>query len=314
MFWPFFINIRRSTSSMGQTVELSTIDARYEGHRLRDTVRESHLLASISARGIEQPLEGVDTAEGRLLLDGFKRYRCARKLGIDCVPYVSLGDEEAGGILHLMRIGRVKTLGILEQARFIGDLLSLHGLSLAEVAEQLSRSKAWVSMRRDLLQEMGETIERILFRGAFPVYCYMYTLRPFRRMNGISRDDIERFITAVAARRRSVREIELLAHGYFRGPVELRDAIGAGQLDWSLERMRSVPEDTQACSPFERALLKDLEIARKYLDRVRNKCLSPALTSRAFHAQAHLLTGSLLSRWELFQERIRELHDRSGRA
>ena len=279
---------------MSREVELSTLNPRYESHRLRDHVREARLLASIASRGIEEPLAGVDTAEGRLLLDGFKRYRCARKLSIACVPYVSLGAEEATGIVHLMRVGRVQTLGILEQARFIGDLLTIHGLSLTEVAEELSRSKARVSMRRDLLKELGETIERILFRGTFPVYCYLYTLRPFRRMNATSREEIERFMTAVAGKRRSVREIELLAHGYFRGPAALREAIDGGKLEWSLERMKSVPQDDEACNAFERALLKDLEIARKYLDRVRDKCHSPALKTRAFHAQAHLLTGSLL--------------------
>jgi ParB-like chromosome segregation protein Spo0J len=51
------------------------------------------LLASIVQRGIGEPLAGVDAAEGRFLLDGFKRYRCARKLGLDGLPYVSLGQE-----------------------------------------------------------------------------------------------------------------------------------------------------------------------------------------------------------------------------
>ncbi len=41
---------------------------------------------------------------------------------------------------------------------------------MAEVAETLSRSKGWISMRRGLLDEMGEPIQQILFRGAFPVY------------------------------------------------------------------------------------------------------------------------------------------------
>ena len=50
----------------------------------------------------------------------------------------------------------------------------------------LSRSKAWVSMRRNLLTEMSDAIGQILFRGAFPVYSYMVTLRPFMRMNGRS--------------------------------------------------------------------------------------------------------------------------------
>jgi ParB-like chromosome segregation protein Spo0J len=130
---------------MSELVELSTLDLRYEGHRLRDNTREARLLASIAERGIEEPLEGVDTPEGRFLLNGFKRYRCAKKLGIHDAPYVSLGQEEATGILNLMRVSNDKALGILEQARFIVDLLTLHGLNLAEVAETLSRSKAWAS-------------------------------------------------------------------------------------------------------------------------------------------------------------------------
>ena len=132
---------------MSQHVELSTLNPRYEGYRLRDHAREARLLASIAARGIEEPLQGVDPPGGRFLLDGFMRYRCAQKLGIHCVPYVSLGAEEATGIVSLMRVSRDQTLGILEQARFVVDLLTLHGLSVSEVAEMLSRSKAWVSMR-----------------------------------------------------------------------------------------------------------------------------------------------------------------------
>jgi hypothetical protein len=146
------------------------------------------LLGSIAERGIEEPLEGVDTPEGRFLLNGFKRRRCALKLGIASVPYVSLGAEEATGIVNLMRVSTDTSMGILEQARFILDLLTIHGMNVAEVAGKLSRSKAWVSMRRGLLQEMSLEIQAILFRGAFPVYCYMYTLRPFRRMNAVPPD------------------------------------------------------------------------------------------------------------------------------
>jgi hypothetical protein len=299
---------------MGESVELSTLDLRYEDHRLRDDARESRLLASIAERGIEAPLEGADTPEARFLLNGFKRYRCAKKLGIGCVPYVSLGQEEVTGILGLMRVSTDKALGILEQARFIADLLTIHGMSVAEVAETLCRSKAWVSMRRSLLDEMSRKVQQILFRGAFPVYCYMYTLRPFRRMNSVSQDEIERFMQAVAGKRLSVRDIELLAHGYFRGPASLREAIDGGKLGWSLDQMKSVPEDLEGCNEFERVLLKDLQTLQKYMQRVMAKCHDPRLKSRAFHAQANLLVGGLLSRFEPFYERMKEFHDRSGHA
>jgi len=297
---------------MSQTVELSTLDLRYEGYRLRDDAREALVLASIVERGIEEPLAGVDVGEARILLDGFKRQRCADKLGIECVPYVSLGEEEATAILGLMRTSTDKSLTILEQARFIADLLTVHGMSVAEIAQRLSRSKGWVSMRRGLLEEMSPSIQTVLFRGAFPVYSYMYTLRPFMRMNGAARDQVERFVKAVAGKRLSVRDIELLAHAYFRGPAPLREAIEGGKLGWSLDQMKSVPEDREGCNEAERVLLRDLQALRKSMQRVMAKCQDPRPKSRAFYAQANLLTGALLSAFPPFYERIKAFHDRSG--
>lgn len=299
---------------MSEFVERSSLDLRYEGHRMRDDAREARLLVSIARRGIEEPVEGVDTPDARILMNGFKRCRCAERLGIHCVPYVSLAEEETAGILALMRVSTDKGLGILEQARFIVDLLSLHGMSVAEVAATLSRSKGWVSMRRGLLEEMSPSIEEVLFRGAFPAYCYMYTLRPFMRMNAGGKERVERFVKAVAGKRLSVRDIELLAQAYFRGPASLREAIEGGKLGWSLDQLRSVPEDREGCTEQERVLLKDLQTLRKSIERVMAKCQDPRLASRAFYAQANLLAGGLLSILEPLGERMKEFYDRSGQA
>lgn len=299
---------------MSESVERTSLDLRYQTYRLRNDAAEARLLASIAERDIEQPLAGVDTPQGRLLLDGFKRYRCATKLGIECVPYVSLGAEEAEGIASLMRLAKQKTLSILEQARFVVELLSMHDMSIADVAETLSRSKAWVSMRRGLLQAMSETIQEILFRGAFPVYSYMVTLRPFMRINGVSQKEIERFVQAIAGQRLSVREIELLAHGYFRGPASLRESVDQGNWKWSLEQMQAVPEDPEGCNDVERALLRELQRLLKSMQGVMTRCDSPHLQTRPFHAQANLLVASLLSRRELFFKKMEEFYDRSGHA
>jgi len=297
---------------MSENVELSTLDLRYEGHRLRDDAREARLLASVAERGIEEPLEGVDTSEARFLLNGFKRQRSAKKLGIGCVPYVSLGQEEVSGIVNLMRASTDSTLGILEQARFLNDLLTIHGMSVTEVAQTLSRSKGWISMRRRLLEEMSPVIAEIIFRGAFPVYSYMYTLRPFMRMNSVTKDQIEQFVKAVAGKRLSVRDIELLTNAYFSGPASMREAIDAGKLGWSLDQMKNVPEDREGCNAFERALLHDLQILQKSMQRMMAKCHDPRLKGRAFYAQANLLSGSLLSTFEPFCEKMKEFYDRTG--
>jgi predicted transcriptional regulator len=114
------------------------------------------------------------------LLNGFKRLRCARKLHLHTAPFVSLGTDEACGIVCLLRTANDHALSLLEQARFLDELKAGHGLSVAELAQQLSRSKAWVSLRLGVLAELGSVVREALFDGSFPVYSYLYTLRPFR--------------------------------------------------------------------------------------------------------------------------------------
>jgi predicted transcriptional regulator len=299
---------------MAQDVELSSFDLRYESYRMKNRALEARLLASIAERGVDEPLEGVEAGEQKILLNGFKRFRCARRLGIGHVPYVSLGDDEAAGILGLIRASNAKSLGILEQARFIDDLRTVHKMSVADIAEIVSRSKAWVSMRLGLNGEMSDRIRQKLFSGAFPVYGYMYTVRQFMRMNGVRKQEVEDFVEAVSGKKLSVRDIERLAHGYFRGPDWFREEIRNGNLALPLERMRQVPEDPQGCNEFERVLLKDLEIVAKYMQRVTTKSQDKRLKTRAFSAQANLLAAGILSRLSAFTQALRELHDRTGAA
>jgi len=299
---------------MVENVELGSIDLRYETYRIRDKRDEARLLDSIAQRGIEKPLEGVDTEQGRFLLNGFKRFRCAKKLLVDCVPYVSMGQDEVLGIVELLRSSNDRTLVILEQARFIDDLLGTHQMSLAEVAEKLSRSKSWVSMRQGILREMTKTVQQRLLGGKFPVYSYMTTLRPFMRMNKVSKEEIDQFVQATSGKNFSVREIDRLARGYFQGPSSLREAIDQGKVGFALDQMNQVPENQEGCNSFERTMLNDLEITQKYMHRVMAKSHDQRLRARAFHAQANLLTAGLLSKAPAFLKLLREFHDRTGQA
>jgi ParB/RepB/Spo0J family partition protein len=299
---------------MSETIERSSLDLRYESFRLRNDAAEARLLASIAERGIEEPLGVVNTPQGRLLLDGFRRHRCAAKLGIECVPYVSWGEDETQGIASLLSARRQRTLNILEQARFVDELLATHSMTIADVAELLSRSKAWVSTRHNLLTRMSPAVQDILFRGAFPVYSYMVSLRPFMRMNGIDQAEIERFVQAVAGTKLSVREIELLAHGYFRGTPSLRQAIDEGNWKWTLQQMQEVAADPECLSDFERGVLRELERLLQTMQKVVTHCDSPRLQARDFFAQANLLLASLLGRRDSFFEKMEEFYDRTGNA
>jgi len=300
---------------MAKEVDLASLDLRYECFRLKAEAVEGRLLVSIAEGGIHEPLEGVEVDGRNVLLNGFKRYRCARQLHLATVPYRSLGQDQAAAILGLLRTCQDRALSILEQAAFIGELKKTHHWTVADIAARLCRSKAWVSVRLGLLEPMSELVRRQLFAGAFPVYCYMYVLRRFMRLNREGSGAVDEFVAAVSGKGLSVRQIEELAQGFFGGPESLREEIRQGNLALLLERMRQPPQSPDACSPFERVLLQELVLVQKSMQRViGNSQEQHKLLSRAFHAQCHLLTASILSHAPVFVHTLKQLHDRNRQA
>ena len=292
-------------------LELADLDLRYQGHRLAQPRLEQQLLSAIAQTGIEQPLHGVCDGAVAILLDGFKRYRCARKLQLHTVPFASWGSDEVSGITQLLRGSPNPGLHLLEQARFVDELQSQHGLSLAQIAQQLSRSKAWVSLRLGLIGQLSPRAQEALFGGTFPVYSYLYSLRRFRRLP--PQEEVDQFIGALEGKKLSVREIEALAHGFFRGPESFRQEMLQGNLGLALEQIQATPQAADSCSEFERIFLQDLELTQKAMRRVLTKSQDPRLQSRAFLAQCNLLTAALLNPAAAFVKTLRNLPARSGK-
>jgi ParB-like chromosome segregation protein Spo0J len=131
---------------MIEKIEITSLNLRYESCRLKSPGAQKVLLSSIAQKGITDALQGVDTNDGvtvrRILLDGFKRYRCAKRLGISIVPYCSLGSDEACGIMQLLRISIANNLSILEQAVLIDELMNQHGMGNGEIAMSLSEKQS----------------------------------------------------------------------------------------------------------------------------------------------------------------------------
>ena len=298
---------------MVEQVEISSFDKRYEGHRIRSVGAEKSLLLSISAQGIREPLQGVDCDGVRILLDGFKRLRCAKKLHIEIVPYLSLADDEAVGIIELIRISNAKSLSILEQARLIDELMKVHQMSNAEIAGLLERSKAWVSVRAGIVSQMSQIVMSKIFTGQFPVYSFMYTLRQFMRLNGVKKAEIDEFVNAVAGKNLSTRDIDMLANAYFKGPEEFRQQIKNGNITWGLSRLKQSYRADGECTERERQMLTALEITGKYMQRLILKCNDHRLKNRSFFAQANLLSGGIMRQLDPFTQAIRQFYDRTGK-
>jgi hypothetical protein len=299
---------------MTTEIELGTVDTRFERCRVKAPALEGRLLSVIAQRGVEEPLAGVEVAGRAVLLDGFKRYRCALKLHLQRAPYCSLGTAVAPGIVRLLRTAAQPGLSLLEQAAFLDELKQGQGWSLADIATEVGRSKAWVSLRLGLLTEMSEAVREKLFTGAFPASAYLYTVRPFRRLNGVTAEQLEQFVLAVSGHHLSVREIAQLAHGFFRGPEALRQEIARGNWALALEPLPAAVPEPEAGSSWERAFLRDLEQIQQAMQRVRIQSLDPRRYSGAFAAQAHLFTEGLRNQARAFFQTLRQLHDRTRQA
>jgi len=139
---------------MAEQIEISNIDLRYESCRMKSKHSEKILLDSILTKGIRNPLQGIDANDGvKILLNGFKRIRCAKILNISIIPWYSFGNDESVGILELLRISNEKSLTILEQAKLIDELQTVHKMCNADIALLLEKSRAWVSVRTGIINE-----------------------------------------------------------------------------------------------------------------------------------------------------------------
>jgi hypothetical protein len=161
---------------------------------------------------------------------------------------------------------------------------------------------------------MSQSVMDKIFKGQFPVYSFMYTLRQFMRINNIKKSEVDEFVDAVAGRALSTRDIDLLANAYFKGPEEFRQQIKNGNISWGLSRLKQPCRSSGDCTERERQMLKALEITGKYMQRLILKCNDSRLKSRSFYAQANLLSGGIVRQLDPFTEAIRQFYDRSRQA
>jgi hypothetical protein len=118
----------------------------------------------------------------------------------------------------------------------------------------------------------------------------------------------------VAGKHLSTRDIDLLAHAYFKGSDEFREQIKNGNLSWGLRRLKQSYQPGAQCTERERQVLKALEITQKYMRRLILICNDTRLKTNTFYAQANLLSGGILRQIEAFTQAIRQFYDRSRQA
>jgi ParB family chromosome partitioning protein len=123
----------------------------------------SGLADSIRSQGLIQPVVVRPRVHGGYeLIAGERRWRAAREAGLTTVPaVVREADDRDTLLLGLVENVAREDLSPVEEGRAYAVLLDEFGLSLAEVAERVGKSKPTVSNRVRLLELPGDVLELV---------------------------------------------------------------------------------------------------------------------------------------------------------
>jgi hypothetical protein len=297
------------------TIELSALDLRLEHTRQRDAEAERRLLTSIMERDILDPLlVSICKETGcHVLLDGFKRYRCAGKLNKNIVSVFCIGEDVVDGVLCFLRREQTGTLSVLEQAGLIEELHKNYGLSIYDIARRLGRCPSWVSMRLGMIGELSELVRAKIMSGAFPARVYMYGIKVFTRVNKISSGRVDVFVEAVSGKGLGTRDLIALSRAYFTGGLIVQRMILEGDVHQAVKLLaaQTVPSTDTALSAEQQSFVNNLETIAGVMSSV--VASAPPMDTNAARYMQYVNTWSAAIGKSLtaFSRTIKELHDLS---
>lgn len=123
--------------------------------RFEDEALEE-LAASIREVGVLQPVVVTEGVTGYVLIAGERRWRAARKAGMETIPAVVRGATGHSTLVEsLIENVQRQDLTPLEEAHAFRQLLEEYGMSQEEVADRVGKSRPAVSNTLRLLQLPG---------------------------------------------------------------------------------------------------------------------------------------------------------------
>ena len=119
------------------------------------------LAASIRAQGIIQPLVVTPEGEGYAIVAGERRWRAARKAGLDAVPVVIRQVADDRELLELALVENLQRsdLNPIEEAEAYAALQEKFGLSQEEVANRVGKARTTVTNALRLLRLPDEVLD-----------------------------------------------------------------------------------------------------------------------------------------------------------
>ena len=208
----------------GGLAVLSISDIKPDPHQPRRYFEESaleELAASIAQRGVIQPIIVRPLDNGRYqLVAGERRWRAAQKAQLHEIPALvrELSDREVMALALIENLQR-EDLNPIEEARAYNRLAELEGMTQAEIARMVDKSRSHVANFQRLLA-LPDGVILLVEKGDL-------SMGHARALIGC--DDAEDIAVSAVSKQMSVRDVEKLVRKKQRGDVAPRRSARAAR-------------------------------------------------------------------------------------
>jgi len=245
---------------------LEEIGDRYARYRLPCPQVEREMARSLREHGQLSAVVACLRDDRAELIDGFKRLRAARELGLRTLRARLVEADERAAKVAIYTLncagGRPKEI---EEAWIIHALVTEDGLSQIEVAERLGRHKSWVCRRLALVEKLCAQAKEDLKLGVL-------SARAAREMVRLPRGNQTELLEAVHREDLTSREIEgvvdlLLAS---TGESQRRFVLAHPREALSQAEGRQVPASDPRLSPAGNRICRKVGLVRDLLAGLEN--------------------------------------------
>lgn len=153
------MSIAMAGESTERDLPLAQLGERLSGLRLCEAAALEAMRRSLGRHG--QMTAAVGFVEGELVevVDGFKRMRAARALGMSTLRVRLVTTDVVGAKLMIAALHEARGLTELEEGWLVRSLYREHGLAQAAIAQRLGRHKSWVCRRLLLVEAVDPAVQ-----------------------------------------------------------------------------------------------------------------------------------------------------------
>lgn len=209
-----------SQETVTMTIPIARIGERFAPLRIVEPQAERSMLHSMEKYGQLTPVAVCRIAPGEQeLLDGFKRLRAARQLGLaelSARPFDLSIRAGKATMLQLNRVGRA--ISGMEEALVVHSLCHEDGLNQVEIALLLNRHKSWVCRRLALIERLSDEAQQMIRLGLLPASLGT-------ELSRLQRHNQDLLLVAIREQHLSVREARTVVNALVNEPHHNHEAI-----------------------------------------------------------------------------------------